>query len=129
MPRDGNTDMGGERRSFPSTHWSQLAAVRDAVTEEHRAILNSLIEAYWKPVYWYIRRRGRSNEDAKDLAQEFFTACLGRELFGRADRGKGRFRSFLLSCLQWNLDESAITYALCWVNWSHTPNMRRLSKR
>ena len=97
LPND--TEMGGSRRSFPTTHWSMLAAVRGEMTEGHRAVLNLLIERYWKPVYCYVRRRGHGNEDAKDLVQEFFTSWLHRDLFGQANPSRGRFRSFLLSCL------------------------------
>jgi RNA polymerase sigma-70 factor (ECF subfamily) len=97
LPND--TEMGGSRRSFPTTHWSLLVAVRGEMTEGHRAVLNLLIERYWKPVYCYVRRRGHGNEDAKDLVQEFFTSWLHRDLFGQANPNRGRFRSFLLSCL------------------------------
>lgn len=86
------TDVGGGRKSFPTTHWSQLAAVRDGMTAEHRDALNFLIRQYWKPVYCYLRRRGYGNEDAKDLVQEFFTSWLVKEVFGRADPARGRHR-------------------------------------
>jgi RNA polymerase sigma-70 factor (ECF subfamily) len=55
---------------------------------------------YWKPVYCYLRRKGYDNERAKDLTQDFFhEVVLNRDLVGRADAGKGRFRSFLLHAL------------------------------
>jgi RNA polymerase sigma factor (sigma-70 family) len=94
-------DGKGTKRQlyFPSTDWGNLAIVRDQPTCEHRDILNSLIERYWWPIYSYIRRKGRHDADAMDLAQEFFTSCLVKRLFGRADKERGRFRSFLLSCL------------------------------
>jgi len=94
-----DTEMGGSRGRFPTTHWSQLAAVGGSVGVEHRAVLNLIIERYWKPVYCYIRRRGWDNEQAKDLVQEFFTTWLQRNLFGQADPARGRFRAFLLSSL------------------------------
>jgi hypothetical protein len=51
-------------------------------------------------VYCYIRRKGYSNEQAKDLTQSFFhEVVLNRELVHRADQNKGRFRSFLLHAL------------------------------
>jgi RNA polymerase sigma-70 factor (ECF subfamily) len=39
-------------------------------------------------------------EDAQDLTQEFFARILDRHLFGKADRSKGRFRTFLLSSME-----------------------------
>ena len=94
-----DTGGGGGGGSFPTTHWSMLAEVRGTLSPAHRAVLNLLLDRYWKPVYWYIRRRGLQSEQAKDLVQEFFTSWLQRNLFGRADPSRGRFRSFLLSCL------------------------------
>ncbi len=67
-----DTEMGGKRAEFPSTHWSVLAAVRGTITPAHREAINLLIKRYWKPVYCYLRRRGHGNEGAKDLVQEFF---------------------------------------------------------
>jgi len=94
-----DTEIGGDRRFFPSTHWSLLAAVKDEITESHRAALNILIEKYWKPVYYYLRKRGYNNEDAKDLTQDFFTTWLQKDLFGKADASRGRFRTYLLTSL------------------------------
>jgi len=64
-----------------------------------RAALEKLCRAYWYPLYAYVRRRGQSAEDAKDLTQEFFARLLERNWVGRADQQKGRFRSFLLSAM------------------------------
>lgn len=83
---------------FPTTHWSMLEAVRGSMTAQQRETLNFLILRYWKPVYVYIRQRGYESE-AEDLTQDFFLHSLARELFGRADRARGRFRTFLLACL------------------------------
>jgi RNA polymerase sigma factor (sigma-70 family) len=61
--------------------------------------MERLAGLYWKPVYALIRRAwGRSNEDAKDLAQEFFTRFLVEgDLFSRFTPGLGPFRAFLRS--------------------------------
>ena len=99
MPRDSDTAMGGGGGRFPTTHWTQIAAVRGEITAEQGQALNFLIRRYWRPVYQYLRRRGFRNEDAKDLVQEFFTSCLSKEFLGRADPTRGRFRAFLLACL------------------------------
>ena len=92
-------EISGDPRRFPTTHWSMLDAVRGPMTAEHREVLNCLILRYWQPVYAYVFRRGFQN-DAADLTQDFFVNTLRRELFGRADRDRGRFRTFLLSCLK-----------------------------
>jgi len=65
-----------------------------------KLITDSLIGRYWKPVYCYLRRKGFTNELAKDMTQGFFCEImLERDLFRRADRAKGRFRTFLLCAL------------------------------
>lgn len=93
---EGNPPDG----AFPATHWSQLAALRAGVGAERTAILNFLIQRYWKPVYCYLRRSGCGEEEAKDLVQDFFAFSLQRDFFDQADPARGRFRSFLLGSLQ-----------------------------
>lgn len=84
---------------FPNTQWSKLFAVKDETGTARRDALNFLIQRYWKPAYCFVRRYGHSEEDAKDLVQEFFTVCLQKEFFGKADPARGRFRNLLLSSL------------------------------
>jgi len=92
--------VGSPDGAFPATHWSQFAALRAGVDGERTAILNFLIQRYWKPVYCYLRRAGCGEEEAKDLVQDFFAFCLQRDFFDQADPARGRFRSFLLGSLQ-----------------------------
>ena len=93
------TDIGGERNIFLTTHWSLIENVGDE-GERDRALIALLLENYWKPVYCYLRHKGYGNEDAKDLTQGFFhEVVLDRNLVQRADPAKGRFRSFLLHAL------------------------------
>jgi hypothetical protein len=91
-----HTSLGGPERQFPPTQWTRIT---DPVQRE--AILAELCQRYWKPLYAYLRAKGFSNEDAKDLVQGFFTErVLGQEFIGRVDRTKGRFRNFLLVALR-----------------------------
>ena len=94
-----HTEMGGTRGAFLTTHWTLIEDVK-ASPEKDRALIGLLLKTYWKPVYCYLRRKGRDNEQAKDLTQDFFhEVVLNRHLVGRADKDKGRFRSFLLYAL------------------------------
>lgn len=61
--------------------------------------LERLCRGYWHPLYWYVRRRGYTPDDAQDLTQEFFARLLERNYLKSADREKGRFRSFLLGAI------------------------------
>ena len=65
-----------------------------------QAALASLCERYWYPLYAYVRRRGRSPEDAHDSTQAFFASLLERRDFEHLDRDRGRFRAFLLASLK-----------------------------
>jgi RNA polymerase sigma-70 factor (ECF subfamily) len=62
------------------------------------------------PLYTFVRTRGYSVHDAQDLTQSFFAHLIERETYARADREKGRFRSFLLAALK-NFLADAYTYA------------------
>ena len=101
MGRSDLTEMGGGQVSFLTTHWSLVEAAATDDPDTSRVLIGSLLRQYWKPVYCYLRRQGYGNEEAKDLTQTFFhEVVLGRELFQRADRSQGRFRSFLLVALK-----------------------------
>jgi len=94
------TAMGGPQRAFQTTRWSEIRQARTRDEGRRQACVNNLMQRYWKPVYWCLRRKGRSNEEAKDLTQGFFCeVVLGRELIQQADQAKGRFRTFLLTAL------------------------------
>jgi RNA polymerase sigma-70 factor (ECF subfamily) len=60
----------------------------------------SLCKNYWYPIYFYVRRLGRSPEDAQDLTQEFFARVFQKNYLLTADPDKGKFRSFLLTMLK-----------------------------
>ena len=99
MKHKDQTDMGGQRELFLTTHWSLIDGIQTH-QDKDRSLINLLLERYWKPVYCYLRRKGYRNEEAKDLTQGFFhEVVLNRNLVQRADQSKGRFRSFLLRAL------------------------------
>ena len=84
---------------FATTQWTVVLAARDGSESEARLALESLCEAYWFPLYAYVRRRGHAADEARDLTQAFFADLLGRDFLGAIDQSKGRFRSFLLASL------------------------------
>ena len=100
MRKGDYTQMGGVGEVFLTTHWSLVEDITKDKTDRNRALIELLLVRYWKPVYCYLRRQGYSNEVTKDLTQGFFhEVVLGRDLIQKADRTKGRFRSFLLMAL------------------------------
>jgi len=86
-------------REFASTHWSVVVAASGADVSKATAALEQLCLTYWYPLYAYVRRRGFSPADAQDLVQSFFASLLEKNYFARADRNRGRFRTFLLSSI------------------------------
>jgi len=89
----------GGARSFTTTHWSLVLAAAHESRPEGRAALAALCQAYWHPLYFYIRRRGYRPDEAQDLTQAFFAAILEKGRLRAADPERGRFRSFLLASL------------------------------
>jgi RNA polymerase sigma-70 factor (ECF subfamily) len=84
------------RHRFATTRWSQVIAAC-GVSPEADTALAELCEAYWYPVYVFIRRSGHSVADAEDLTQGFFTRVLEKHYLSDARPERGRFRSFLLT--------------------------------
>ena len=72
----------------------------DASSPEAQAALNELCRTYWFPLYAFIRVKERDRHRAKDLTQAFFLHLLDHQIIRRVDRKNGRFRCFLLACLQ-----------------------------
>jgi DNA-directed RNA polymerase specialized sigma24 family protein len=88
---------------FTTTHWSVVLATVDQDSPQGAAALEKLCRIYWYPLYAYVRRRGYEHEDAQDLTQGFLLQLLQRHALRRVERGKGRFRSFLLAALNYYL--------------------------
>jgi RNA polymerase sigma factor (sigma-70 family) len=95
------THIGGAARAFPETSWSVVARLRDRGSEERPRLLQRLIADYWKPVYCLVRHAyARTNEDAKDLTQEFFLLeVVDGTLLDHFDPDRGNFRAFLKGAL------------------------------
>lgn len=85
---------------FATTRWSVVLAAGHGDSASARDALADLCQTYWYPLYAYARRRGHSPHDAQDLTQEFFARLLEGNWLARADRERGRFRSFLLSAMK-----------------------------
>jgi DNA-directed RNA polymerase specialized sigma24 family protein len=85
---------------FATTQWKIVLEARDGTESLARVALESLCQAYWFPLYAYVRSRGHDADQARDLTQAFFADLLGRRFLEAIDQSKGRFRSFLLASLE-----------------------------
>src|SRR5439155_14926984 len=95
----GTLQEGGA--SFQTTHWTVVFRAGEPASEAsaHQA-LSGFCEAYWPPLYSFLRHRGHPSADAQDLVQGFFAHLLEQNALSRADRQKGRLRTFLLGSLE-----------------------------
>jgi RNA polymerase sigma factor (sigma-70 family) len=85
---------------FANTRLSVILAAREEDPDARRAAFEVLVTAYWRPVYARCRLKWRAQPaDAEDLTQEFFTRAMGRGFFDDYEPSRGRFRTFLRTCL------------------------------
>lgn len=85
--------------AFSGTHWTVVLAAQGNDTAAADA-LSQLCAAYYEPVVAFLRREGRPDDTARDLAHSFFAAVLSRRSLAGADPARGRFRSYLLGALK-----------------------------
>ena len=90
---------------FPPTLWSVVLLAGENSSNHSHAALATLCRAYWFPLYAFIRRQGKSPEDAEDLTQGFLLHLVEKETLTRVRREKGKFRSFLLGSLKFFLSD------------------------
>lgn len=77
-----------------------VAAAAGDPSSETRDALEFLCRTYWPPIYAHVRRSGHDPQSAQDLTQAFFARLLEKQVIPRADRERGRFRSFMLASLR-----------------------------
>jgi RNA polymerase sigma-70 factor (ECF subfamily) len=85
--------------TFPTTQWTLLAEATLNGDGEGCRALAKMCESYRQPVAAFIAARGYLDPEREDLVQEFFLRWLKSQSWKRADRSRGRFRSYLLGCV------------------------------
>ena len=99
---------------FATTRWSLIVQARNVDDVPARAALEQLCEAYWLPVYGFMRRQTNDVHEAQDLTQGFFASLLARDALAGLHPDRGRFRSFLLVaakhfvCNEWDKQTTVI---------------------
>ena len=74
---------------FATTQWSLVVAASEADAAVSQQALAELCQAYWLPVYVYVRRRTPDVHTAQDLTQAFFERLLEQRLVEAADPARG----------------------------------------
>jgi DNA-directed RNA polymerase specialized sigma24 family protein len=98
--RNRSDSAAGDDHQFAATRWSVVLVAGRRSSPDSRRALQSLCEAYWYPLYAYVRRRVSDVNDAHDLTQAFFAELLAKNYVGTAQAERGRFRAFLLTALK-----------------------------
>ena len=93
----------GQRANFPTSRWDLVRAVASGEEKSSNHALAELCRLYWPPIYAFIRRSGQSPANAQDLTQSFFLKLLEQNGFAKADSGRGKLRTFLLSLVKHHL--------------------------
>ena len=85
---------------FPTTGLTLVTRLGSAERDVRGAAFEKIAALYWKPIYKYLRLAHRkSAEEAQDLTQSFLVFALEKEFLGDYDAAKGRFRTFLRTCI------------------------------
>jgi RNA polymerase sigma-70 factor (ECF subfamily) len=84
---------------FRTTRWTQVSRAK-ADSEEGRQALAELCDAYYEPVVAFLRCELRDADAAREMTHEFFARLLAGDAIAKAERERGRFRSFLLGAVK-----------------------------
>ncbi|MEO5712800.1 MAG: sigma-70 family RNA polymerase sigma factor [Luteolibacter sp.] len=84
--------------NFHPTRWTLVLRARGEGVEAEAA-LSDLCGAYYAPVVAFLRRDGRGDDAAREMAHAFFATVLAGGV-GTPDQTRGRFRSYLLGSLK-----------------------------
>lgn len=86
---------------FPETQWTLVQRMQSgAPSGEVRRALEDICKRYWLPIYAFTRHSGERPAEAEELTQEFIVRLIEGEYLSRADRQRGKLRTYLLACLK-----------------------------
>lgn len=84
---------------FLTTRWTRVRLAKANSDEGERA-LSELCEAYYAPVFTYLRSVFRDADAAREMSHAFFAKMLGGGTINLAERERGKFRSYLLGAVK-----------------------------
>src|SRR5262245_35537396 len=98
--RESLPDLPAPAAVFATTHWSVVLTASERTSQEGSQALEQLCQAYWPPLYAFLRRQSHTAYEAEDIVQGFFERFLAKDYLREVSPDKGRFRSFLLASLR-----------------------------
>lgn len=84
---------------FHTTRWTRVCLAK-ADSDDGRRALADLCDAYYEPVVAYLRSVFRDADAAREMSHAFFEEMLGGGTINKAERERGRFRSYLLGAVK-----------------------------
>jgi DNA-directed RNA polymerase specialized sigma24 family protein len=78
--------------TFNPTCWTEIISAGQGNAQS----LNDFCRLYWHPLYSFARKSGKTVAESQDLTQGFFSWLLEKEKLQEIEKGKGRFRNFIL---------------------------------
>lgn len=96
IPDSGPSLQAG---AFLTTQWTRVGMAK-LESEEGRRALADLCSAYYEPVVAFLRWELRDADAAREMGHEFFEKMLEGDAIAGAERGRGRFRSYLLGAVK-----------------------------
>lgn len=84
---------------FAPTRWTLVLSARGE-TPEARIALSELCAMYYQPVFRFLQHEGRMDDEARELAQAFFSRLLSGHGIASVDPARGRFRSYVIGALR-----------------------------
>lgn len=96
LPGGGDALRGARGGFFPTTHWTQIAAIHAVDQPQADEALESLCRAYLPAIERYLSCFRTLPGDPHELANEFMVQFIHQDGLRRVDRAKGRFRNYLL---------------------------------
>lgn len=85
--------------SFHTTRWTRVVRAK-VPSEEGRRALADLCDAYYEPVVAFLRWELRDADAAREMSHAFFAEMLAGGTIASAERGRGRFRNYLLGAVK-----------------------------
>lgn len=100
MAASAQGQAAGAAGFFPVTGWSTVLAAKQGNAAAGRAALERLLARYREPIVREMQLRLQcSAAEAEDAAHDFIAALLRRDFLRNVQPDKGRFRTFVKTCL------------------------------
>ena len=94
MTEQTNLPGGG----WNSTLWSVVQEAGENDSPGARDALEKLARSYWKPIYFFVRRRVGDVEQARDLTQAFFAYLMEKDLLAKIGDLTMQMEAYKIAC-------------------------------